>query len=333
MALDPQPPVVVNGLSVDVEDYFQVSAFEDVVGTGRWEAFERRVVPNTERLLTLFAQAGVHATFFVLGWVAEREPQLVRRIAEQGHEIAAHGFWHRLVYRQTREQFRDDVSRAKGVLESIVGRPVLGYRAPSFSITRSSLWALRVLDEEGYVYDASVFPIRHDRYGIPDAPRHPCSAVELSRRLDGQAAEEPFPVDGEIVEIPASTVRLGSVNLPVSGGGYFRILPYAWTRWSIRRVNGKEGRPVVFYLHPWEVDPLQPRIAASALSAFRHYRHLGQTETRLRRLLGEFRFDTIGTAFLSRHEAAGATLPAAPGRVVAEGTGRIALEPQRTARG
>jgi polysaccharide deacetylase family protein (PEP-CTERM system associated) len=264
---------VVNGLSVDVEDYFQVSAFERVVDRSAWDGFDRRVVTNTERLLSIFSSAGVQATFFVLGWIAEREPGLMRRIAAQGHEIACHGYWHRLVYDQTPKEFREDVRRAKAILEGIVGRPVLGYRAPSFSITGASLWALEVLAEEGFAYDASIFPIRHDRYGIPGATRHP-------HRVDGHA----------LLEIPASTVRIAGVNLPVAGGGYFRLLPYWWTRWGVRHVNEVEGKAVVFYMHPWEVDPGQPRLRGSTLGRFRHYRNLARTEPRLARLLTEFRF-------------------------------------------
>lgn len=272
---------IVNAMTVDVEDYFQVSAFQGVVSRGQWDTFERRVAGNTDRLLGVFAEHGVHATFFVLGWVAEREPALVRRIAAAGHEIACHGYWHRLVYEQTLEAFRDDVRRAKGVLEEIGGQAVRGYRAPSFSITNRSLWALDVLAEEGFAYDASIFPIRHDRYGIPSAPRHP------------------FVVRDALVELPASTVRVAGLNLPVAGGGYFRLLPYSWTRWGVSRVNRSEGKPVVFYMHPWEIDPEQPRLNGSALSRFRHYHGLAETALRLRRLLADFRFDTSSRALSS----------------------------------
>jgi len=299
---------VVNGFSVDVEDYFQVSAFERVVPREQWDAFECRVVANTERLLRLFDETGLRATFFVLGWVAEREPSLVRSIAAQHHEIACHGYWHRLVYQQSPAEFREDVRRAKDVLESLTGQRVLGFRAPSFSIIRSCVWALDILAEEGFVYDASIFPIRHDRYGIPGAPRH---AHRVETRSSGTGGEGATPLS--LLEIPASTVRLGRMTLPVSGGGYFRLLPYAWTRWGIRRVNEREGQPVVFYLHPWEVDPEQPRLRGSRLSRFRHYRNLKKTEQRLRRLLEDFKFgpiaDTIGIAsarypFVLEHAAA-----------------------------
>jgi polysaccharide deacetylase family protein (PEP-CTERM system associated) len=270
---------IVNALSVDVEDYFQVSAFDGAISRGSWDQLESRVCANTDRLLDVFEQLGVRGTFFVLGWVAERFPALVRRIAEQGHEIASHGYGHRLVYDLTPDQFREDVRRAKALLESIGGAVVQGYRAPSFSVTRQSLWALDVLIEEGYTYDASIFPVHHDRYGIPDAPRH---AYLLTRS------------GGSIVEAPASTLRFAGVNVPIAGGGYFRMLPYAWTRWAIQRLNRVERRPAIFYLHPWEIDPDQPRIAASRMSRFRHYSNLAKTETRLRRVLRDFKFSTVG---------------------------------------
>ncbi len=269
---------IVNAMTVDVEDYFQVSAFASVVSRDRWGDYESRVAANTDRLLAIFAEFGVHATFFVLGWVAERDPSLVRRIASAGHEIASHGQSHSLVYEQTPAMFRDDIRRSKATLEAQCGRPVLGYRAPSFSITSKSLWALDVLVEEGIAWDTSIFPIRHDRYGIPSAPRHPH-----------------FMGNG-LLEIPASTVRVAGVNLPIGGGGYFRLLPYAWTRWGIRRVNATEHRPAVFYVHPWELDPKQPRITAPWLSRLRHYRSLHRTEGRLRTLLSEFSFDSVSSA-------------------------------------
>jgi len=272
------PARVVNAMTVDVEDYFQVSAFDDVVPRSHWETMESRVSRNTERLLDLFDEFRVRGTFFVLGWIAERQPALIREIARRGHELASHGYGHRLIYTQTPETFRDDIQRARRVIEDTAGVRVRGYRAPSFSITPKSLWAFDVLIEEGHEYDASVFPIRHDRYGMPDAPRH---AYLVSRAA------------GSLVEAPASTVRLGSANLPIAGGGYFRLLPYAWTRWGVRRVNEREGRPAIFYLHPWEIDPDQPRLQASRLSRFRHYRNLHRTESRLRQLLWDFRFDAI----------------------------------------
>jgi polysaccharide deacetylase family protein (PEP-CTERM system associated) len=269
---------VVNGMSIDVEDYFQVSAFEGVAPRHRWGSFESRVEANTDRLLAIFADADVRATFFVLGWVAERFPALVARIAAAGHEVACHSHAHRLVYDLTKAAFRDDLRRAKDAIESASGAPVYGYRAPSYSITPRSLWALDILIEEGFRYDASIFPIHHDRYGIPLSPRHP---YVLERE------------GGRLTEVPASTVRMGPLNLPIAGGGYFRLLPYGWTRWGIRRVNERERRPVIFYLHPWEIDPAQPRLQAGLSTRLRHYRNLGKTEQRLRRMLGEFRFAPV----------------------------------------
>jgi polysaccharide deacetylase family protein (PEP-CTERM system associated) len=279
-------PAIVNAMSIDVEDYFQVSAFEQTVDRQTWQERESRVCRNTERLLRIFDEAGVGSTFFVLGWVAERFPSLVNQIAAAGHEIASHGYGHRLVYDQTPDEFRYDLQRARAAIESAAGVRVVGYRAPSYSITRKSRWALDVLAEEGYAYDASVYPIHHDRYGIPDAPRHPYA-------IDTAA--------GELWEVPGSTVQCGSVNLPIGGGGYFRLLPYQWTRWGIGRLNNVEHRPAVFYLHPWEIDPDQPRIPTSRLTGIRHYRNLHKTEARLRRLVKDFRFGTI-TEMLAREK-------------------------------
>jgi len=276
---------VVNALTIDVEDYFQVSAFDRIVERSQWDAMESRVCANTERMLALFAEHGVRGTFFVLGWVAARFPSLVRRIAELGHEVASHGFAHRLIYEQTPEAFREDVRRAKQVIEDAGGCTVAGYRAPSYSVTTRSLWALDVLLEEGYEYDSSIFPIRHDRYGIPGSPRHP---YVVSRR------------SGSLVEVPLSTVRVAAVNLPVAGGGYFRLLPYSWTRWGFRRINRREGRPAVFYLHPWEIDPGQPRLPVDRLTRVRHYRNLRHTEARLHRLLRDFRFAPLRDVLASR---------------------------------
>ena len=271
--------VIVNAMTVDVEDYFHVSAFEGVVRRDDWDSYERRVVSNTQRLLDVFERANVRATFFVLGWVAEREPALVRAIVAGGHELASHGFAHQLIYDQAPSAFRDDVRRAKGLLEQIGGVQVRGYRAPSFSVTPESRWALDVLVEEGYTYDASIFPIRHDRYGMPGASRRP-----YVERASG----------GAIVEAPGTTVRFGPVTMPAAGGGYFRIFPYAFTRWAIRRVNAQEHMPAIVYLHPWEVDPAQPRIPAGQISRFRHYTNLHRTERRLERLLKDFTFAPLG---------------------------------------
>jgi polysaccharide deacetylase family protein (PEP-CTERM system associated) len=279
---------VVNAMSIDVEDYFQVSAFDGTVPRAKWDSMPSRVEANTERLLAMFDEFNVRATFFVLGWVAQRFPDLVRAIASRGHEVASHGYAHRLVYDQTLHAFRDDVARAKALLEDLSGRRVIGYRAPSYSITSRSLWALDVLLEEGYEYDASIFPIRHDRYGIPVSGRRP---YKIHRQF------------GTLIEVPGSTTRVGQVNLPIAGGGYFRLMPYWWTRWGIARINRQEQLPAIFYLHPWEIDPDQPRLPVGRLTRLRHYCNLDRTESRLRRLLRDFQFDSIETVVVAtRHE-------------------------------
>ena len=284
---------IVNAMSVDVEDYFQASAFDRVVSRADWHGLESRVVGNTHRLLTLFDQHGVRATFFVLGWVAERFPALVREIADLGHEVASHGFHHQLIYTLAPEQFREDVRRAKAVVEDAAGCAVVGYRAPSFSVVKSTLWALDVLLEEGYEYDASIFPIHHDRYGIPDAPRH---IHRIARSAGG------------IVEVPGSTARVGSTNLAIAGGGYFRLLPYAVIKWGIQRVNTVDHQPVVFYLHPWEIDPDQPRLPVGRTTRFRHYVGLDTALRRMERLVTDFRFDSIRSMLTSESVADGQPL-------------------------
>ena len=269
---------IVNAMTVDVEDYFHVSAFAHLVSPSDWPSFESRVGANTEKLLRLFERNGVHATFFVLGWVAERFPHLVRRIHEDGHEIASHSYDHGLVYEKSPESFRADLRRARTAIDEACGVWVRGYRAPSYSVTERSLWAVEELVREGYTYDSSIYPIHHDRYGIPHWARH---------------IHEIRSPDGTLWELPGSTVcRLG-MNLPVGGGGYFRLLPYWWTRNGIRRLNEVERKPAIFYLHPWELDPEQPRLNGPVMSRFRHYHNLSVTETRLRRLLKDFQFGTI----------------------------------------
>lgn len=297
MSTEPETTAIVNALTIDVEDYFHVSVFDGLVPRSQWNQLESRVCANTERLLDVLGET--KGTFFVLGWVAERFPQLIRSIVDAGHEIASHGFEHRLVYDQTPAAFRADVHKAKAALEAACGKEVLGYRAPSYSITPHSLWALDILIEEGYRYDSSIFPIRHDRYGIPLSPRHPY--------LIERAA-------GKLLEAPGSTTMIGPLNLPVAGGGYFRILPYAWTRWGISRLNRDEKQPAIFYLHPWEIDPGQPRLRAGVLSRFRHYRNLDKTEDRLRRLLRDFEFAPMVQVLRHQwlHQAAGAPAWALP---------------------
>ncbi len=275
-----QVSMVVNMMTIDVEEYFHASVFERAIPKSRWDDLESRVCPTTDRLLEILGDAQVRATFFILGWVAVRYPAMVRRIAAAGHEIASHGYGHGLIYNDSPEAFRADLRRAKRAIEDAAGVPVFGYRAPSYSITAQSLWALDILIEEGYQYDASIFPIHHDRYGIAASPRH---AYRIWRH------------HGSLWELPGSTVRLAGVNLPVAGGGYFRLLPYAWTKWGIDRVNRREGQPVVFYLHPWEIDADQPRVALPTLTRARHYGNIGRTEARLERLLADFKFDAISS--------------------------------------
>lgn len=266
----------VNAFTIDVEDYFQVAALAPAIPRDSWESRESRVEANTERILGVLAERGVRATFFVLGWVAERSPQLVRRVAASGHEVACHGFSHQLIYRQTPGEFREETLRAKRQLEDLLGAPVLGYRAASFSVTPASLWALDTLIDAGFRYDSSVFPIRHDRYGLPGAAPEPGRVTAPSGRT--------------LVEFPMSAASFFGVQVPVSGGGYFRILPYWLTRAGLRQINQRHGRPFTFYLHPWEVDPAQPRFRVSVLSRFRHYTNLARCEARLRRVLSEFTF-------------------------------------------
>lgn len=268
-------------LSFDVEEHFQVSAFESPMRRRHWEQYESRVEANTDRLLGVLEQTGMRATFFVLGWLAERYPSLVRRIASAGHEIASHGYAHELITSQTPTAFREDIRRAKGILESIVLEPVLGYRAPSFSITKDTMWATQILVEEGYVYDSSIFPVFHDRYGVPSAN------PEVHQILTSS---------GLLWEVPPSTVKYMGVRLPVAGGGYFRLYPYVILRALLRKLEG-EGSPLVMYMHPWEFDPDQPRMEGSLVSRMRHYLNLDKTEIRLRALLQDFSFAPIREVF------------------------------------
>jgi polysaccharide deacetylase family protein (PEP-CTERM system associated) len=269
---------VPNALTVDVEDYFHVAALASSISRDSWASRESRVVGNTQRLLLLFEQFDVKGTFFVLGWVAQRYPQLVKDIATRGHEVACHGFSHRLVYEQSQKEFYEETLRSKSLLEDITGTAIFGYRAASYSVVRESLWALDILTELGFTYDSSIFPVRHDRYGIPGAKRAP-------HRMS-------TPKGKSIVEWPLATASIFGLRLPVAGGGYFRLLPYWLSRWGLASINRREQLPFIFYLHPWEIDPAQPRVSASWLSRFRHYTNLGKCEERLRRLLGEFRFGT-----------------------------------------
>lgn len=267
--------MITNALTVDVEDYFQVSAFREQVSPDDWPRFESRVVANTHRVLDVFDDGGATATFFVLGWIAERHPQLVREIAARGHEIACHGFSHQLIYRQSPAVFREETQRAKSLLEAQVQRPVRGYRAASFSITDASRWALDVLADCGFEYDSSMYPVRHDLYG---------TAVEAAgpHRITAPAGKT-------LIEFPMTTRSFAGMTVPVSGGGYFRLYPYQLSKFLLNAVN-RDNEPFVFYMHPWEVDPSQPRIRTSLKSRFRHYTNLERCETKLRALLRDFKF-------------------------------------------
>lgn len=267
-----------NALTVDVEDYYQVSAFEDRVDRREWEKYPSRVKENTERLLALLRRQEVRATFFVLGWSAQQYPDLVRRIRDEGHEIGAHSFWHQCIYRQSPEAFREDLVRTKELLTRLTGREILSYRAPSFSITETSWWAFEILAQEGFRYDSSVFPIRHDRYGAPDRP------VGIYR-VETAA--------GPIWEFPPAVCRIAGLKAPCAGGGYFRLYPLGLTIWLLRTIE-REGRPFVFYVHPWELDPQQPRLPGDLLSRFRHYWNLSATARRLEALLERFSFAPLG---------------------------------------
>jgi hypothetical protein len=367
---------MVNALSIDVEDYFQVQAFANVIPYQEWENYESRAKRNTRRILDLLSNSinpsdssnptnpinsinpsnpnPVRATFFVLGWIAEHCPGLVREIRAQGHEIACHGYAHQLIYGQSLKTFREDIKKAKAILEDITGDAVIGYRAPSYSITGDSLWAFEVLMEEGFRYDSSVFPIRHDFYGLPQAPRFPftvslngngtpvfsplemmnrepknlntssnpcnpsnCSnsnnfnstnSINQNNQIDQTNPNNPSnSINSKnietqssdlgprsLIEFPISTLRLGTMNLPLAGGGYFRLFPYVMTAKGLKKINDQEKKPFVFYLHPWELDPQQPRInGAPAKSRFRHYLNLNKTESRLQNLLRDFNFAPV----------------------------------------
>lgn len=280
-------------MTVDVEDYFHVSALSEVIDRKDWERMEYRAEHSTERLLDLFAGRGIRATFFVLGWVAQRSPGLVRRIHDAGHEVACHGLTHELVYRQTPDVFRQETARSKAILEDIIAARVLGYRAASYSITAKSLWAIDILIDLGFDYDSSIFPIAHDRYGIPGASTRPGPIKGASGRT--------------LIEFPLSTAKLLGVRVPVAGGGYFRLLPYTFTRWALKSINGSQRLPFIFYLHPWEIDAAQPRFNASWLSRFRHYTNLDVCEERLRRLTSDFRFAPVRDVLDQHLSSAAAT--------------------------
>ena len=270
-----------SAMSVDVEDYFQVSAFENRIGREDWDTLECRIPRNVERILEIFADTGVKATFFTLGWVAEKMPSVVRDIVAEGHEMASHGWSHARVWSQTQAEFLEDVSSTRKLLEDVSGQAVTGYRAPSFSINSQTLWAHDVLQQAGYRYSSSIYPVAHDHYGLPSCPRFPFR----------------FDKDG-ILEIPLTCVPVGGRNRPCAGGGYFRFLPLTYSRWALRRVVNGEGMPAVFYFHPWELDPDQPRVDGIPLkSRFRHYVNLGRFEQRLTRVLREFEWGRMDDVF------------------------------------
>jgi len=285
MALQDKTPL--NAMTVDVEDYFHVAALAKSIDRSQWNDMEYRVDANTRRLLDLFDARSIKATFFVLGWVARKSPHLVREISQRGHEVASHGMSHKLVFNQTPDEFRTETIDAKALLEDIIGTRVRGYRASTYSITKRSLWALDILHDAGFDYDSSIFPITHDTYGIPDAAVEP----SLIRTPNGKS----------LVEFPMSTAPMFGFKLPVSGGGYFRLLPYWLTRSGLRKLNHQLGRPFIFYLHPWEIDPEQPRVRASALSQFRHYTNLDACEDRLKRLIDDFPFTTVVDVLSNLH--------------------------------
>ncbi len=316
---------VKNILSIDVEDYFMVSAFEGVVNRNDWGSYGSHIERNTHRILDILSSelhkdsSPVHATFFCLGWVAERYPKLIKKIHANGHEIASHGYDHRMVSDMSQGEFRADLRKSKDILEDITGEPVRGFRAPSYSITRKNLWALRILAEEGFLYDSSIFPVHHDRYGIPDAPRspffvswngrgtvdfmtlsqHSVSNSSQPRNFSAAPVEAVSSASMQFIEFPVSTLRLAGFNLPIGGGGYFRFFPGRFTQWALRRIEQYEKMPIVFFIHPWEIDAAQPRISGlSAKSRFRHYLNLSRTEARFKRLVRDFSFSSF-RGFLS----------------------------------
>ncbi|MCG7898313.1 MAG: DUF3473 domain-containing protein [Candidatus Thiodiazotropha weberae] len=269
----------INAITVDVEDYYQVSAFNKQITKAEWESYESRVYDNTHRILKIFDDSNIKGTFFVLGWVAERNKKLIHEISELGHEVACHGYSHDLVYNQTPETFLEETKQSKAIIEDIIGRPIKGYRAASYSITEKSLWALDILTECGFSYDSSIFPIMHDRYGIPGAKTMP-------HRLKTEKGNE-------IIEFPLSTVGVAKRRLPVSGGGYFRLFPYWLSKAGLNRVNRNDQMPFIFYMHPWEIDEGQPKIKSSRLSEFRHYNNIDKFESRLLKLIRDFEFSTV----------------------------------------
>lgn len=277
--------VICNAMTIDVEDYFQVSAFDNHIPRESWPKMACRVEANIDRILNLLHDAGASATFFTLGWIAERYPAMVRRIVDNGHELASHGYGHRRVTDLSKDEFMEDVSRSKALLEDVGGQKVSGYRAPSFSIGRRNLWALETLLQAGYRYSSSIYPVRHDHYGMPDAPRFPY----YPNGLQG------------LLELPITTVRIMRRNFPAGGGGYFRLFPYPVSRWMLKRVNEHDRQSGIFYFHPWEIDPGQPRQKNIGMKTrFRHYINLDRTEARLKALTRDFRWNRMDRIFLGQ---------------------------------
>jgi polysaccharide deacetylase family protein (PEP-CTERM system associated) len=279
---------MTHAMTVDVEDYFHVAAFAKVISPADWDQWPSRVEANTHKLLQLFAQRNIKITFFILGWVAERYPELVRAISDQGHEIASHGYSHQLIYTQSPDVFRAETLKSKRILEDIAQRQVTGYRAASYSITRKSLWALDILAELGFTWDSSIFPTRHDNYGIPGSPEEPYRIITSS--------------GDQLLEFPLTTAKVLGQAIPAAGGGYFRQYPYALSRWLFERASLNQTKPQIFYLHPWEIDPQQPRVPnASWFSNFRHYTNLKRCLPRLERMLNDFEFSTISESLSKAH--------------------------------
>jgi len=275
--------IIRNAMTVDVEDYFQVSAFATTISRDSWDSLPCRVENNIARILDIFSEHNIKATFFTLGWIAERYPAMIRNIVAQGHELASHGYGHLRASDQSRSEFTDDIGRSKALLEDLSGVQVLGYRAPSFSIGKENMWALDVLHELGYRYSSSIYPVKHDHYGVPDAPRF---------------AYRPNGPEG-LLEVPVSTVRFGEKNYPAGGGGFFRFFPYSLSRWLLRRINERDGESAIFYFHPWEIDPQQPRQSGiNAKTRFRHYVNLHRTEDRIKALATDFQWDRMDRIYL-----------------------------------
>lgn len=275
--------MITNALTVDVEDYFQVSAFSKNISVEEWKYIPTRVEMNTDKLLDIFNDNNYKATFFILGWIAEKYPELVKRIANEGHEVASHGYSHQLIYDQTRKKFEEETYRSKSVLEDIIQKSVIGYRAASYSITSKSVWAIDILSKHGFVYDSSIYPIHHDRYGMPGSPTCPHIIKTSSGR--------------EIIEFPLTVIRILRQSVPISGGGYFRLYPYWLTKILLDKYLEKNDTPFIFYLHPWEIDPDQPRVKSNILGKFRHYNNLDKCEKRLTDLLSRYKFSTMNGVY------------------------------------